>query len=31
MERKAFVELCTEKKTLERLQSMVQKGKVLRN
>lgn len=31
LERKAFVELCTKKKTLERLQSMVRKGKVLRN
>ena len=31
LERKAFVELCTKKKTLQRLQSMVTKGKVLRN
>ncbi len=31
LERKAFLELCTERKTLERLQSMVQKGKILRN
>lgn len=31
LERKAFVELCQTKKTLERLQSMVTKGKVLRN
>lgn len=31
LERKAFVELCQTRKTLERLQSMVQKGKVLRN
>jgi 3-hydroxyacyl-CoA dehydrogenase len=31
LERKAFLELCMQKKTLERLQSMVQKGKVLRN
>ena len=31
MERKAFLELCTEKLTLERLQSIIQKGKVLRN
>lgn len=31
LERKAFVELCTKKKTLERLQSIVTKGKVLRN
>jgi len=31
LERKAFLELCMERKTLERLQSMVQKGKILRN
>lgn len=31
LERKAFVELCGTKKTLERLQSMVSKGKILRN
>ena len=31
MERKAFVELCMKRKTLERLQSMITKGKVLRN
>lgn len=31
LERKAFVELCMKRKTLERLQSMVTKGKVLRN
>ena len=31
MERKAFLELCTKRKTLERLQSIIQKGKVLRN
>tara|TARA_B100000809_G_scaffold201340_1_gene201907 strand:+ start:7394 stop:9775 length:2382 start_codon:yes stop_codon:yes gene_type:complete len=31
MERKAFLELCTEKKTLERLQSIITTGKVLRN
>ena len=31
LERKAFIELCAEKKTLERLESMVKKGKVLRN
>ena len=31
MERKAFLELCAERKTLERLESMVKKGKVLRN
>lgn len=31
LERKAFVELCAERKTLERLQSIVKGGKVLRN
>ena len=31
LERKAFVKLCSTKKTLERLQSMVTKGKILRN
>ncbi len=31
LERRAFLELCAERKTLERLQSMVQKGKILRN
>lgn len=31
LERKAFLELCTERKTLERLESMVKKGKILRN
>ncbi len=31
LERKAFVELCSKKKTLERLQSIVKSGKVLRN
>ncbi len=31
MERKAFLELCTERKTLERLESIITKGKVLRN
>jgi len=31
MERKTFLELCTEKKTLERLQSILTTGKVLRN
>ncbi len=31
MERKAFLELCSEKKTLERLQSIITTGKVLRN
>jgi 3-hydroxyacyl-CoA dehydrogenase len=31
IERKVFLELCTEKKTLERLESIVKKGKILRN
>lgn len=31
LERKAFIELCAERKTLERLESMVKKGKILRN
>lgn len=31
LERRAFLELCTEKKTLERIQSILQTGKVLRN
>lgn len=31
LERKAFMELCTEKLTLERLESIVKTGKVLRN
>ena len=31
LERKAFLELCTERKTLERLESIVKTGKVLRN
>lgn len=31
MERKAFLELCQKRKTLERLQSIIQTGKVLRN
>ena len=31
LERKAFVELCTERKTLERIQSLLQTGKILRN
>ncbi|NGM60747.1 3-hydroxyacyl-CoA dehydrogenase [Sphingobacterium sp. SGG-5] len=31
LERKAFVELCAEKKTLERIQHMLTKGKPLRN
>jgi len=31
VERKAFLELCRERKTLERLQSLATKGKILRN
>lgn len=31
LERKAFVELCMQRKTLERMQSLVQSGKILRN
>lgn len=31
LERKAFVELCTMRPTLERLESLVKKGKILRN
>lgn len=31
LERKTFLELCTKRKTLERLQSIVKSGKVLRN
>lgn len=31
LERRAFLELCAEKKTLERLQSLLQTGKILRN
>jgi 3-hydroxyacyl-CoA dehydrogenase len=31
LERKAFVELCGQRKTLERLQSLVKNGKILRN
>jgi hypothetical protein len=31
LERKAFVELCSERKTLERLESLVKSGKILRN
>ncbi len=31
LERKAFIELCAEKKTLERIQSLLQTGKILRN
>ena len=31
IERKAFIELCMERKTLERMQSLIQTGKILRN
>lgn len=31
LERRAFVELCGQRKTLERMQSLVTKGKILRN
>lgn len=31
LERKAFVELCQQRKTLERLESLVKNGKILRN
>lgn len=31
IERRAFVELCTQKKTLERMQSLITTGKILRN
>ncbi len=31
LERRAFVELCTQKKTLERMQSLITSGKILRN
>ena len=31
LERKAFLELCMQRKTLERMQSLVAKGKILRN
>jgi 3-hydroxyacyl-CoA dehydrogenase len=31
LERKAFVELCMQRKTLERLESLVKTGKILRN
>jgi 3-hydroxyacyl-CoA dehydrogenase len=31
LERKAFVELCVQRKTLERLESLVKTGKILRN
>jgi len=31
LERKAFIELCMQQKTLERMQSLVTSGKILRN
>jgi len=31
LERKAFIELCMERKTLERIQSLITSGKILRN
>jgi 3-hydroxyacyl-CoA dehydrogenase len=31
LERKAFMELCSTRKTLERIQSLITKGKILRN
>lgn len=31
LERKAFLDLCLERKTLERMQSLIQTGKILRN
>jgi 3-hydroxyacyl-CoA dehydrogenase len=31
LEREAFLSLCTEKKTMERIQHMLKTGKVLRN
>jgi 3-hydroxyacyl-CoA dehydrogenase len=31
LERKAFIELCMQRKTLERLESLVKNGKILRN
>lgn len=31
LERRAFLELCMERKTLERMQSLIQSGKILRN
>ena len=31
MERRAFCELCRERKSLERMQSLIQSGKILRN
>jgi 3-hydroxyacyl-CoA dehydrogenase len=31
LERKTFIELCMQLKTLERMQSLITKGKILRN
>jgi 3-hydroxyacyl-CoA dehydrogenase len=31
LERKKFLELCMERKTMERMQSLVKSGKILRN
>ncbi|MEA3451569.1 MAG: 3-hydroxyacyl-CoA dehydrogenase, partial [Bacteroidota bacterium] len=31
LERQAFIELCMQRKTLERMQSLITKGKILRN
>jgi 3-hydroxyacyl-CoA dehydrogenase len=31
LERKAFLELCMQRKTLERINSLITKGKILRN
>ena len=31
LERKAFIELCMQRKTLERMNSLITKGKILRN
>ncbi len=31
LERKAFMELCSTRKSLERIQSLITKGKILRN
>jgi 3-hydroxyacyl-CoA dehydrogenase len=31
LERKAFLELCMQRKSLERMQSLIKSGKILRN
>ena len=31
LERQAFMELCQQRKSLERMQSLIQTGKILRN